>query len=137
MNDVHLRLLLDLARNISHYHNSVGDFLLHIVHLELLAMSPLNDQVWVGSKPYVVVDQVGTYGKVLVGPNLHNWHMLVLEVLDPRHGTMGVLLASVLQKHSCVVLHLSSAYSRLNIAQHTNQNSGLVKESRLYSRGTS
>ena len=56
MTDVHLKLLLDLARKISHYYNSVGDFLLAIVHLELLAMSPLNDQVWVGSKPYAIVD---------------------------------------------------------------------------------
>ena len=55
MSDVHLKLLLGLARKISHYHNSVRDFLLAIVHLELLAMSPLNDQVWVGSKPYAVL----------------------------------------------------------------------------------
>jgi len=55
MSDVHLKLLLGLARKISHYHNSVGDFLFAIVHLELLAMSPLNDQVWVGSKPYTVL----------------------------------------------------------------------------------
>ena len=55
MSDVHLKLLLGLARKISHHHNSVGDFLFAIVHLELLAISPLNDQVWVGSKPYTVL----------------------------------------------------------------------------------
>jgi len=55
MSDVHLKLFLGLARKISHDHNNVGDFLFAIVHLELLAMSPLNDQVWVGSKPYNVL----------------------------------------------------------------------------------
>jgi len=51
MNDVLLRLLLGLARKIS----------LHAtVHLELLPMSPLNDQVWVGSKLYTVLAQYGT-----------------------------------------------------------------------------
>ena len=60
MSDVHLKLLLGLARKISHYHNSVGDFLFAIVHLELLAISPLNDQVWVGSKLYSILAQYGT-----------------------------------------------------------------------------
>ena len=36
MSDVHLKLLLGLARKISHYHDSVGDFLLAIVLFNLL-----------------------------------------------------------------------------------------------------